>query len=167
MNCPTERGAPEVLLDYCAGRLSADAAREFEEHLAACGCCRETAAGQQAVWSALDGWEPVPVSADFDRRLYARIARDEAGRGWWSMRVVSISARLLPFNWRPALPAVAACAAMGLALMIQSPAPDRALPVSDPQVRAEHLDLEQVESALDDLDMLKKIGAVSDASASM
>ena len=48
-------------------------ARRWNEHIEACPACREFAGGQQAVWQALDAWEPAAVSMDFDRRLYARI----------------------------------------------------------------------------------------------
>ena len=45
----------------------------LERHIAICPACREFAAGQRAVWQALDTWEAAPVSPDFDRRLYRRI----------------------------------------------------------------------------------------------
>ena len=39
-----------------------------------CPACREFAAAQRVMWSALDTWEAAPVSQDFDRRLYQRIS---------------------------------------------------------------------------------------------
>src|SRR5271165_1744336 len=82
MNCPMESGeSAGYLLDYAAGKLKPEARTQIERHLEACPACRQFAHGQQAVWQALDAWEPVAVSMDFDRRLYARIDRHVS---WWA-----------------------------------------------------------------------------------
>ena len=62
-----------MLLAHTSRKLDAERAAVLEEHLANCPACREYAAAQFAVWEALDAWEAPEVSADFDRRLYARI----------------------------------------------------------------------------------------------
>ena len=77
MNCPMENPEnAEILLAYCAQKLDAKSTAILEEHIQICPACREFAAGQKAVWNALDAWEAMPVSADFDRRLYARIEKE-------------------------------------------------------------------------------------------
>ena len=72
MNCPLlkDEGA-EYILDYCSGRIEAARAASLERHLSDCGECREVVAAQRAVWTALDEFEAMEVSPDFDRRLYA------------------------------------------------------------------------------------------------
>ena len=74
MKCPIEiHENAELLLAYCARKLDPETQTILERHLAVCPACRDFKAGQEAVWQALDSWEAVPVSADFDRRLYRRI----------------------------------------------------------------------------------------------
>ena len=83
MKCPMETGeSVEWLLAYASRKLDAGGGVELERHLEVCPACRELAAGQRAVWDALDDWEATPVSSDFDRRLGERIA----GRvSWWDL----------------------------------------------------------------------------------
>jgi anti-sigma factor RsiW len=82
MNCPLESGGNAGhLLDYAAGKLKAEARAQMERHIAGCPACRAFAGGQQAVWQALEAWEPAAVSMDFDRRLYARIDQQAS---WWT-----------------------------------------------------------------------------------
>ncbi|HLK35019.1 MAG TPA: hypothetical protein VKT29_18115, partial [Terriglobales bacterium] len=79
-------------------------------------------------------------------RLYQRIARED-GEAWWR--------RLWPrrFSWRPVAPAAVACAAVIAAFLLKSPlrAPDAASH-NEPK-----LQIEQVEHALDDMEMLKQL----------
>ena len=85
MNCPIEtKDNAELLLAYCARKLDPETQTILERHVAVCPACREFQAGQQAVWQALDAWEAMPVSTDFDRRLYRRIEADQAHASWWS-----------------------------------------------------------------------------------
>jgi hypothetical protein len=94
------------------------------------------------VWSALDSWEPEFISGDFDRKVYARIAAE----GQRSVRRA---------NWalRPALPIAAACAVVLAGYLLREPAV--------PQNPSPRVDMEQVERALDDIDMLNKMGVAS------
>ncbi len=147
MGCPIENGdGAELIVAYGARTLRPEKAAEFEQHLASCAKCRELAAAQQAVWTALDTWSPVAVSSNFDERLYRRIAAEER-RAWWQ--------RLAPVNWswRPAVPVAAACAALIAAFLLKDPLLHRAAPMqNEPK-----LQIEQVEHALDDMDMLKQL----------
>ncbi len=42
-----------------------------------CAECRRLVEAQRTVFSALDQWAAPEVSADFDKKLYARIAADK------------------------------------------------------------------------------------------
>jgi anti-sigma-K factor RskA len=135
----------ERLAGYAAGTLPAAARYAFERHLEECPMCRELAGTQQAVWAALDHWTPPAVSAEFDRKLFERLAAEQHGSRW---------RRLFDFewSWRPAVPVGAACAVLAAAFLLRAPAPHStaAIPPST--------EIEQVERALDDIDMLKQLG---------
>jgi anti-sigma factor RsiW len=141
-----ETVAEELIIGYTAGTLEPQAAVAFERHLSLCSRCRRLAAEQRAVWSALDAWQPAAVSPDFDQRLSQRIADSRL-----------LFSRLSAFArsiWRPALP-LAICAALaGIFLLRDSGTGSRAVDIRS-SARIE----QQVEHALDDMDMLKQIGA--------
>ena len=146
MECPlhSANGA-ELIVSYIAHTLAPEAEAAFAQHLTVCEPCREMAAAQQSVWSALDEWTPAPVSADFDETLFRRIAEEEHST-WWQ--------RLLRANWswRPAMPVAAGCAVLVAAFLLRTP-------FTAPQPHAQpKLQIEQVEHALDDLEMLKQLG---------
>ena len=111
-------------------------------------------ASQQAVWDALDQWEADPVSVDFDRRLYAKI--EQRGTGVW--------ARLTGWTWgvnfRPAFTLGAACATVVFALLLRGPMMNVS-ENADPAPRIEAAEIEQAEQALEDMDMLNKLGVVA------
>ena len=146
MNCPMEaRQGSELLLEYTAGRLAPQAATALEAHLESCARCREFAQSQKMVWQAMEAWEAEPVSMDFDRRLFARI--EQAPASWW--------ARLTGQVMHHAVPVAAAAGVMIMAgLMLERPA---VTPVEPPQESAqvETLGPEQVQSALEDMEMLR------------
>src|SRR5579871_504203 len=99
MTCPIERHNPELLVAYVAGQLDPQSVTALESHFADCPECRAEAAGQAALWTALDAWEAPAISPDFNRRLYSRIA-DESRLPWWERFLQSF--RLMPL--RQALP---------------------------------------------------------------
>src|SRR5260370_16581007 len=75
---PLENGnGAELVLAYCARTLAQDECAAFERHMLSCAGCRELAAAQQAVWSALDTWTPEPIFSNFDEKLYQRIALED------------------------------------------------------------------------------------------
>ena len=147
MICPLEAGNEGLLLDYAAGKLKADARAQMDRHMETCPACGQFAGAQQSVWQALDKWEPADVSLDFDRRLYARIDHDTS---WW--------ARLLrPLNplWRHSVPIAATAGVIIMAgLLMNRPA---AVPTPLPRTaEVEALQPEQLQSALDDMEMLRQ-----------
>jgi anti-sigma factor RsiW len=143
-----EERRPAILVAYAAGELDRETASALERHLADCAACRPVAAGQTAVWEALDAWEAPPVSPDFDRRLYRRI--DEGpGISWWE--------RLTrPFRSMPLSQALPLTALAGLLLMasllLHRPGPTA--PVAQ---QHEVVGANQVENTLDDLDLLRQL----------
>jgi anti-sigma factor RsiW len=142
MMCPTkDKQSAEILLEYCAGTLDPDRALEFEKHAAECAECGRQVASQRALWQTLDQWTPAEMSPDFDARLYARIAREEAAPLWkkWFVR-----------GWKPALVTAAAGAAIVIGLFVRQP---------QPPSRTDIVDIDQVEHALEDLDMLTPLPA--------
>jgi hypothetical protein len=151
MNCPLETPeSAQVLLDYCSRQLAPEPAEILERHIAVCGVCREFAENQRAVWQAMDAWEAAPVSADFDSRLYSRI---EAQSSWWEL----LMRPLRQVTIRRAVPAIAMA---GLLVVVGfvlerpgiSPVPP---PVSaGDRAQVEQVQLEQVENALDTMDVL-------------
>jgi len=149
MNCPLQtRDQAQQLLDYCSRKLDPQATAILEQHIAICPECREFAMQQRAVWDALDSWEAAPVSADFDRKLYARIENDIP---WWQSLL-----RPLTLHWNVAASAAGVFVLLGAGLLLNRPtvvappAPQQ----SAAQVQPVSVQPEQVEQALDAMDML-------------
>jgi anti-sigma factor RsiW len=157
MKCPMESGGNAgYLLDYASGKLPAEARAQMAEHVASCPVCRAFAGGQQAIWQALDAWEPAAVSLDFDRRLYARIEQQVS---WWTR----LTRPLNPL-FRHAIPVAAAAGVVLVAgLMMNRPADIPATPV--PKSAQVELQPEQVEHALDDMEMLRELNHLVPAAA--
>jgi anti-sigma factor RsiW len=139
MNCITrdEKGT-EILLDYCSGMLDSTRSVEVDRHLASCSGCRAMVEEQKAVFQAMEAWATPEISPNFDSRLYARISVERhsglAGffRSWW----------------KPAIPVALAAAALSVLFVVRSSHPVSSHP------SMEKAELEQVEQALDDMDML-------------
>jgi len=148
MGCPLERSvAEELIVAYAARTLDPEQEAEFERHLETCTNCRELAVQQRALWSVLDEWRPLPVSADFDQRLAQSIA-STSGSNWWRGLVSN-------WGWRPAIPVAAACAVLVFAFLLKDNDRLRAPAAESPGPL--HIE-QQVEHALDDMDLLRQIG---------
>ncbi|HEY1336814.1 MAG TPA: zf-HC2 domain-containing protein [Bryobacteraceae bacterium] len=155
MKCPIQmRESAQLLLNYAACRLDAAPAAELERHMEICPACREYAAGQRAVWQALDDWEATPVTADFDRRLYARIEKEVS---WWDLLLRPFR----PIFARQAMPVAAAAGVVLMAVVMMRPpaAPPHSAPAPTAHTAqfVEPAQAEQVERALDDVEMLSDI----------
>jgi len=136
MECPHRTGEGSGLaVSYIAGNLDARTAAAFEKHLGACPECRARTTEQQVLWLALDEWQPEAISANFNQALLERIGEQESR---WRVRL----------NWRSAAPAAAACCMLIAAFLAKQPA----LTPTQPRVQ-----IEQVERALDDMDMLSQV----------
>jgi len=166
MTCTIEK-REERLLDYVSGSLDTQEAALFEKHLQTCAECSEFVTVQKSVWESLDLFEPAPVSAAFDRRLYERIAQTS----WWDRLVARITVPFrAPAFLRQGLPLITAAAVLTAALIVwQRPAP--APGPSAPALSAEAdqtLQPDQVQRALDDMEMLREFNhlAVADPAQS-
>ena len=150
MECLGEsKSGAELIIAYGAGTLAPEVRFALEQHLEACEKCRAIAEAQRAVWSALDSWVPEPVSPNFNEALYRRIGADQH-YPWWRRL---FQAR---WSWRPAMPVAAACAALIAVFLLKGPAEQQ--PSSQPAPAPQ---IEQVERALDDMDMLKQLGVAA------
>jgi len=116
--CFSEDGA-EILLEYSGGTprglLDAARMREIDQHLETCAECRKLVEAQRTVFAALDNWTAPAVSADFDQKLYARIAAEKPS--FWQ--------RFLPVTpiawWKPAVPVALAALALSALFVIRTP----------------------------------------------
>ena len=152
MRCPIEAGnSAEMMLALTAGRLTAAEQEQFEAHMAGCSECRRLAEAQRSVSGALDAWAAPSISEDFDARLMARIGSAER-RQWWRPQ--------WHIAWQRALPVAAACLLLIGVVLMRSPWPAQAPPAAvQTQQDAQNVDVDQVERALDDLDMLNQLDA--------
>jgi anti-sigma factor RsiW len=150
----------ELLLEYAAGGLDAAGGKAVERHIEECVACRELVAAQRAAWAALDGWEAPPVSADFDQRLYARIAREKS---WWN----GIWRPFSPGLIRRCLP-VAAAAGLALVAVLVLNRPASVPPATPAAVRqVEPLRPDQVETAVQDMEILREFDGLVQPDPSM
>ena len=153
MNCSLGLRQMDTVLDYAAGRLNAMNAARFEEHMAKCPECAAFSREQVEVWDALDVWEPVPVSLDFNRRLWQRI--DAVEREPWYRRLVEV---LRTASWTPAIPLTAAVLVIAAGFVFDHPAM-RNTPAPPPASRG--VNVEQVQQTLDDIQLLHQFDATA------
>ena len=149
MRCPIEtRDNAELLLAYTARRLDPDTAATLDRHMEVCPSCREFAENQRAVWGALDAWEAMPLTPDFNRRLYQRI---EQQGSWWDRIVKPFQPMLV----RQGLPiAAAACLVVMAGILLERPG--TVTPPQEQQVQIETVQADQVENALEDIELLRE-----------
>jgi anti-sigma factor RsiW len=157
MKCPLSReDTADVLLDYSAGRLDKARASLLARHMETCDACAAFGLEQGALWSALDEWEPEPVSMDFNRRMWQKIDLLDASP--WYRRLVD-SLRL--GTWKPGLALAAAVVLVATAfVMDHSGTVAQTHDVSITEV-------DQVEKTLDDVQLLKQFDStVTETAAS-
>jgi hypothetical protein len=160
--CPLISGEEnaDILLDYCNRKLDPALAELFEQHMESCAACRAFSESQSAVWNALDAFEAMPISPDFDRRLFERIERDEQG-SWWSRfwRPFTFSGSSI---WKPAIPVVVLALLAAGIWMRPSPTNTE---VTEPTKMAtmDRVDPEQIDAAVEDMEMLRQVGVVEAA----
>jgi anti-sigma factor RsiW len=150
MRCPSETPqSVDLLLAFIANRLDALEAAAMAEHAARCPACREWIAGMGSVRQGLDAWEAPPVSADFDRRLFARVEKEVP---WWDVL-------LRPFRpaiGRRTLP-VAAAAGLLIAAGVWIGRPGAVPVLSVPaSAQIEPLPPDQAQHALEEMDMMQE-----------
>lgn len=150
MNCPIQNEeTADLLLAYIARRLDPAKTAILERHMDVCAQCAEFRVRQELVWQALDAWEAPPVTPDFNRRLYQRIESEAAAP--WYRRLFT-----MPWaTWKPAIPL--ACAGLIIMAGFVLDHPVHVNPSSAPAIRVSVTEAEQVETALDDLQLLRQL----------
>jgi anti-sigma factor RsiW len=160
MRCPIEtQESAELLLAYCARRLDLETMAVLDRHMASCPACQGFQKGQQAVWQALDAWETMPVSADFDRRLYQRIDA-ESSSSWWSRFTRPLGPMFAGGLLSRGVPVAAAACLLVIAGVILE-RPNQVVVPDSSDARVEAIQADQVERALDDLDLLRQFKLVA------
>jgi anti-sigma factor RsiW len=154
MECPIKAGGKkDLLLDYCARALDAGMAAEVEAHIAACPGCKAWTEAHSRTWTLLDDWQPAPVSPEFERRLRERIAIEAERTPWWKAVWQSFVARPL----KPALTAALVGLLLAAGLLFVRPSSN-----PPPHPGQETMDADHLEKALDDVDMLRQLGAAGE-----
>jgi hypothetical protein len=166
MNCPLRRvETTDLLLEYSARRLGAARAAALERHLEVCAECSAFLVGQNAVWDALDVWEPPPVSMDFNRRLWQRIELRKGGRvaelPWYRGLFDALRAA----NWKPVFPMAVAVRVIAGGFLLDHRgervvAPDAATP------GVSIIEADQLEQTLDDIQLLRQLDSVAPGGSS-
>jgi len=138
-----------LLLAFVAHELDAPQTAAMAEHAAGCSACREWMAGMGGVHRALDAWEAPPVSADFDRRLFARVEKEVS---WWDV----VLRPFRPATGSRALPIAAAAGlliAAGLWIGRPGAGPVLSVPAS---AQMEPLPPDQAQHALEEMDLMQQ-----------
>ena len=153
MTCPIQNENPEFLIGFAAGSLDAVAMQKMEAHIVACAECKGALAAQTAVWKALDSWEAMPVSLDFDAKLYARIERRQS-TVWGRLKTAILPAESWG-NWRLSMSVATVFILLLGAFALRSP--DGSFAFDDEEIAAVTLDsheIEQAERVLEDVEMV-------------
>jgi hypothetical protein len=159
MQCPIlTKENSEIVLDYCARKLTPEMAAAFDNHMESCGDCRAFCDAQKSVWEALDRWQPTPISQDFDNKLYARIEQHENSSWWTRLRHRSV---WQPGSLSPAMPIATACVALVLGVMLYLPGNKPSADHQAPQTKMENSDLDQLETTLEDIEMFRQLTPLS------
>jgi hypothetical protein len=150
-----------MLLDHVAGRLTGSKAILVAQHLMVCDDCLDLVSGQAAMWEMLDVWEAEPVSTSFNRRLYARI--QESPATVWQL----LGSLLNGWVARPALPLAALTLLVVAGFFLERPqVSTTANPaVVETPAAVSPTDAEQLNKALDDLQLLHQLDLVKDEAA--
>lgn len=139
MTCLNENNADQ-LLAYFDGTLPEADRRALDAHAAQCSDCRALL----SVHTELDAFTAPEVSSDFDAKLYARIAAEEA-KPWWHVS-----------NWKLVIPVTAVAAMLAVGVFVaERPT------VGEPDTKANNVAPTQVEleQALDDLELLMPLNS--------
>lgn len=157
VRCPLQSGDEgATLLSYLDRQLDPDTMDVLERHLSVCPDCTRVVEAQRAVWKALEQWEPIAVSADFDERVMARIAAEQ--RPWWRL-VLEFPVSGSGGWWKPAMPLAAACLALVAVSVWRGP-------LAPVPVAMDSAEVQQVEDVLADVDMLQQLGITEPAASS-
>jgi hypothetical protein len=156
MNCPLEtKETGHVLLDYAARRLEAATVALLEKHMEGCPECASFRREQSAVWDALDAWEPAPIGAEFNRRLWQQIDA-VAVEPWYK----TLAAWLRYADWKPVFPLAAAILVIAAAFLVDHGG-NRAGISGNSGSGVSVREADQLEQMLDDIQFLHQLDSVA------
>ena len=156
MNCPLlSDQTADILLDYSAGRLEALRATSLETHMNICDRCSAFRMEQADLWTVLDSWEPKPVGVEFNRTLWRKIDETAAESKPW-YRKLAEGAR--SGAWKTAFPLAAAAFVIAAGFLFDHPV---ARPPNTQETAAVASEADQVESTLEELQLLRQFDAAS------
>jgi anti-sigma factor RsiW len=107
MNC---KAVEKASIAYLDGSIEPRQRREVEEHLTACGACREHSRQLRAIWGILDEAPAFGPSPSFDAAVRARISQEAHRPGLWGWLIPSprlalgVTALLVFSLWLSSLP---------------------------------------------------------------
>jgi len=154
-NCPTE----DVLLDYIAGHLDPAKAALFELHADGCANCAALRTGQNTIWRSLDEWKPAPVSEGFNRELWRRIDAEEQASSWTHRLAGLIQGSMGIGLWKQVAPLAVAMAVVVTAFMLDHSSSRKAVVNTPTAVVLTQSEADQLERALDDIQLLHEVDA--------
>jgi anti-sigma factor RsiW len=163
-NCPTDCPTEDILLDYIAGRLNHAQALLFETHADHCARCAALRTSQAAVWQSLDEWKPAPVSEGFNRELWRRIDADAQQSSWTR----ELAAALQFSFWKRLAPLAVAVALIATGFMFDHGGKQTGTiqTNSHASIVITASEADQMERALDDIQLLDEVDASAAAPAS-
>jgi anti-sigma factor RsiW len=155
--CPTE----DILLDYIGGRLNPTQTALFEKHADQCAHCAALRMSQAAVWQSLDEWKPAPVSEGFNRELWRRIDADARQSSWTH----ELSSALQFSFWKRLAPLAVAMAVIITAFVFDHSGRQAgtAQPNSPASIVVTASEADQLDRALDDIQLLDEVDAAAAA----
>jgi len=147
MNCPLQsEDTLDLLLDYSAGCLDRNRAAMLNEHMNRCTACAAFRAEQNELWTALDAWKPEPVGPHFNGQFWQKVDALEAAP--WHRRVLDALRR---GAWKPAFPLAAAAVLIAAGFVF-----DHHGNLAPKPATVNASEAEQVEAALDDIQLLRQ-----------
>jgi len=160
MTCPLKnKESAHVLLDYTARRLDGPTAAVLDQHICECPECALFRMEQSAVWAAMDTWEPMPVSTDFNRRLWQRIDA-VAVEPWYK----TLAAWLQVADWKPVFPLAAAILVIAAGFLLDHTGERSVIP-GNAGFGVSLREADQVEQMLDDIQLLHQFDSVASPAA--
>jgi len=164
--CPwASRSGEARLLAFVAGRVRGPDGIRLRAHLEDCHRCSEYVAKQKAIWGILDEWEPEFTRPDFTSDVVVRV-NNLPPENWFVQSGRFIMARM----FRPACTVATISALLAISLYIRNPFVTSTQAPFAPRVVAaapqgiSPVEAEQMDRALDDLQLLHQLDALSDSS---
>ena len=160
----------ELLVDYTARRLSPLSAAVLEEHMESCVDCAIFRNEQAAVWLALEQWEPVAVSSEFNRKLWRKIDEERAAPWYTKAGFRNLANQMGGAAWKPVFPLAAAVFVVCAGFVLDHANPHVTIPTQPASISegsgVSISEAEQLQRTLDDIQLLKQFDAPGEGETS-